>query len=239
MSHGIYSALSGALAQQSSLDTIAQNLANSETTGYRSVRPVFHEIWRGQTAGGDRGRYALVGRTAIDTSAGARRRTDRALDVALPDDAFLTVRTARGDRYTRAGSLQVSPEGRLVTEAGDPLVDENDEVIEVGLGVDVSIAPDGAVLTEGSPAGQLRIVGFDDPTQLVYEGATLLAAGPGTGAATPVGATLAIGELEGSNATPVRAMTDLIQATRMFEAMEQAIRSFQDIDKQLVTTVPR
>ena len=52
MSHGIYAALSGAIAQQSSLDSIAGNLANANTTGYRAVRPVFHEVLRGKTKQG-------------------------------------------------------------------------------------------------------------------------------------------------------------------------------------------
>jgi len=239
VSHGIYAALSGAIAQQSSLDSIAGNLANANTTGYRAVRPVFHEVLRGKTKQGDGASFSAINRTAIDTQLGDRERTDRPLDIALPENAFLAVRTERGERYTRAGDLQISPDGQLVTRQGHPLLDETLDVVNLGPDADVSIGTDGAIQVDGYPMGHLRLVEFADPTQLTYEGAVLLAGSPGSGPATPTKATLAVGELESSNASPVRAMTDLMQATRMFEAMETAIGSFKDIDERLVTTVPK
>lgn len=239
MSHGIYSALSGAIAQQSSLEAIAGNLANANTTGYRAVRPVFHEVLRGKTKQGDQASFSAINRTAIDTQLGDRQRTERPLDIALPENAFLAVRTDRGERYTRAGDLQVSPEGLLTTRQGHPLLDETLEVIEVGPDADVSIGSKGEVQVDGYPMGHLRLVEFEDASQLTYEGAVLLSAGDGSGQAKPTQADIAIGELETSNASPVRAMTDLMQATRMFEAMETAISSFKDIDERLVNTVPK
>ena len=85
---------------------------------------------------------------------------------------------------------------------------------------------------------RLKLVTFQDPTQLRNEGATLL---------TPNGAvpTLArdpvitVGSLEGSNATTVGAMTELVTATRTFEAFQRVIDTFRDADRQAVTSVPR
>jgi flagellar basal-body rod protein FlgF len=238
MSNGIYSALSGAVAQATSLDTIASNLANASTTGYRAVRPVFHEVLRGQEKTGDPGVFSALQRTVIDTTPGISVHTEGKLDVRLPEGAFLAVRGDNGERYTRAGDLRVSPEGLLVTRSGHPVLDESEEPIEVGVDSIAHIETDGAVMTDDGAVGQLRIVSFDDPSRLTYEGSVLLARGAGAGAPAPTEVRLVVGELEGSNAAPVRAMTNLMRANRMFEAMQTAIKEFNDIDKRLVTTVP-
>ncbi|HEX4353763.1 MAG TPA: flagellar hook-basal body complex protein, partial [Polyangiales bacterium] len=111
MGDGIYVALSGAIAQTTNLDTTANNLANASTDGYQRERPVFHEMLA--QAAGEGHHYAGVSATALDTTAGSIRTTDRPLDVALPKGAYLSVQTSSGERYTRAGGMTVSLDGFL------------------------------------------------------------------------------------------------------------------------------
>jgi len=240
MSHGIYSALSGAIAQTVALETTATNLANTQTGGFRAVRPVFHEVMARESGRGHPAHFSVVRRTTVDMTPGSVKSTGRALDLALPEDAFLAVTTPAGERYTRAASLEVSVDGALITKLGrEQVVDENGQPIQVGIGTEVTVGKDGAVIADGEPAGFVRVVTFDDPTRMIYEGGTLVAPDVGAGAPIPNTAPLQVGHVEESNATPVRAMTDLMMATRMFEAMEQAIGTFRDVDRALVTTVPR
>ena len=234
MSSGIYSALSGAIAQSVSLEHTATNLANANTDGFRAVRPVFHEVMAREAGRGEPVRFSVVRRTAVDTRPGAHKQTGRGLDVALPQDAFLAVQGENGERYTRAASLDVSVDGALVTKSGGrPVLDENGQPIEAGLGVEVTIGEGGEVKADGETVAFLRVVTFEDPSAMAYEGYTLMTPEAEAGAPTPNTEPLLVGQLEESNATPVRAMTDMMMATRMFEAMEQAISTFRQADSAL------
>jgi flagellar basal-body rod protein FlgF len=242
MSQGIYSALSGALAQSASLDATANNLANASTAGYRATRPVFQEVLA--RAGGNgkapEARFSAIGRATIDTSLGSVKQTGRGLDVALGKDSFIAVQTDAGERYTRAGALEVSPDGYLVTRAGRvPVLDATGEPMLVGTDATIEVGKDGTVYAGIDPVGTLKVVSFERPECLTYEGGALLAAGPDSGAQDVSTEPLEVGYLEESNATPVKAMTELMTATRLFEAMENAISTFREADRQLVATVPK
>lgn len=239
MSKGIYTALSGAIASSTALDVTAENLANASTAGFRKLRPVFREVLERESAprlSPAHGHFTQIGSTAIDATPGALRTTGRSLDVALPEGAFIAVSAAGGgEQYSRAGSLVVSADGAL-TLGGAPVVDESGQPILVGVGdaSDVSIASDGAVLRGADPVGRLKIVTFDAPSALSPVGGTLYAATPESGEATVTSTELAVGALEESNASPIDAMSELVKATRTFEAYERAIDAFRDADRRIV-----
>ena len=242
MSDGIYSALSGAIAQSTVLETAANNLANSSTNGYQRVRPVFQEVLSrtGGPAGPGTPRgssIVTVAATAVDTSVGAIRPTGRPLDAALPEGVYLSVATPRGERYTRAVSLNVSADGSVLTAQGDNVADEAGNPLRVPAGVgNVTLTADGELRRGDASIGRLRLVQFNRPDQLLPEGATLLARGRAV--ATPAQATLTLGSVEESNATAVSAMTELVTATRTFEAFQRVIDAFREADRRVVTTVP-
>lgn len=244
MSHGIYTALSGALSQQHALDVTATNLANAETTGYRSLRPVFREVLSdaGSTKEQEQARFNTIRRTTVDTARGNVRVTNRALDITLPENAFLTVERPQGGvGYTRAGALDVRQDGTLVTRSGHVVLGEGNQPIKLAQqkGLEVTIAENGAVRLGDKNVANLQVVTFADAREMTLEGKNI--AVPGQGAGEPQASTekLEIGKLEGSNATPVRAMTEMMMASRMFQAMERAIGSFRTIDERVATTVAR
>jgi len=240
MSHGIYSALSGALAQSLSLETTASNLANTSTAGYRAVRPVFHEVLARAGTPTQRAHFAAVRRTAVDLQAGEVKTTNNALDIALPKDAFLAVQTSAGERYTRNGRLSVSEQGQLVLHSGEPVLGDNNKPIELlRRDAHLTIAEDGEVQSDGESLGFLKVVAFQNPAAMTYEGGTLLSATSDAGPPSPSLEALKVGQIEGSNASPVAAMTEMMMASRMFEAMQRAIGTFREIDQRLVTTVPK
>ncbi|MEM1029352.1 MAG: flagellar hook basal-body protein [Myxococcota bacterium] len=239
MSTGIYAALSGAIGQQVALEHTATNLANLETSGYRAVRPVFQETLQTQATPGEPARYAAVTQTAVDTRPGVVEVTERPLDIALPADAFLGVETPAGERFTRAGSLVVSPDGQLTTRAGLPVLSETQEPITVDPQTRVTITPEGEVQSDGQAQGFLRVVRFADPSAMAREGGNLYRPEAAAGAPEPGPANLQVGVLERSNASPIQAVSDMMMAQRTYDAMQKAIRTFKDIDKRLVTTVPK
>jgi len=238
MSDGIYVALSGAIAQTTNLDTTANNLANASTDGYQRERPVFHEMLA--KAAGEGHHYAGVSATALDSTAGAIRTTDRPLDVALPKGAYLSVQTTNGERYTRAGAMTVSLDGFLTTRHGDKLIGEDNKPIKIPTGGtgEITATKTGAIQQGTQQLGQLKIVSFDRPECLTHEGGTVLAGNVDTGAAKPTNATLEVGAVEESNASVVASMNDLVDASRTFEAFQRAIDAFRDADKKIVSTTP-
>jgi flagellar basal-body rod protein FlgF len=238
MSDGIYVALSGAIAQSASLDATATNLANAATDGYQRIRPVFREAMANATAGSMRS--VTLSNTSLDTSRGTLRQTGRALDVAMPEKSYLSVNTARGERYTRAGALDIGRDGTLITGKGDAVKGEDGRPIRTDpTKGEVKISPSGEVMQGESQIGRLRLVSFPRPDQLAPEGGTLLNATPAAGTPTVAKGDLAIGSLEASNTSVVGAMTDLVNASRTFDAFQRAIDAFRDADQQVMTSVPK
>jgi flagellar basal-body rod protein FlgF len=235
MSDGIYAALSGAVAQELALETTANNAANLATSGYQSERAVFHEIL-GKAKDGTM-HFTSVAGTELDPEPGPKHVTGNPLDVALGKGDFLAVTTPRGERYTRAGSLHLDTQGTLVGPSGDPVTDDKGQPIKVDPTQPLQISEGGQVTSGSTVSGQLRIVKFDRSQALQREGSTLLQSTAASGAAKVSDGKLMVGAVEDSNASPVRAMTDLVSANRMFEAFQKAIQEFNDADKRVLTAV--
>lgn len=238
MAKGVYAALSGAVAAETALDATAQNLANSTSEGYRRLRPLFREALAqaqpSEAPGSNR--FALVASTVIDMAPGVIRSTGRDLDAVLPEGAFLAVETPRGERYTRASSLEVGPTGKLRAGGADVL-GEAGRPIEVPEDAAITLSPDGQVLADGQAVGRLKIVQFGTPNALTPEGASLYAATPESGEATITEAPLTVGAIEESNATPTTAMTEIIKSTRLFDTYQRAIDAFFDLDRRITSVI--
>jgi flagellar basal-body rod protein FlgF len=234
MSRGVYIALSGAVAQEHALEATATNLANSATLGYQRIRPVFREVLA--TASRETLHFSEVSETGIDTSRGAVRQTGRPLDVALAEGEYLAVSTPRGERYTRAGALVMAADGTVKTASGVPLAREDGSPIQISpVGGEPAITPDGSITQNGQIVAKLKIVKPGAGTTLSHEGAGLLASrGPAPAQVTaPV---VDVGVLEDSNASTVSAMTELVTATRTFEAFQRMLDTFGDCDRKVLTT---
>lgn len=239
MSRGIYIALSGALAQSTTLEATATNLANASTNGYQRSMPVFREVLASQRAAGP---FTAPRGVAIDRRQGALRTTGRPLDVAFPEGSYLAVQTPGGQRYTRDGALTLGTDGTLKTGRGHVVVGENGRPIVAKVtsgGADVRIERDGQVFQGTSAIGRLRVVSFSGADNLVHEGGNLLAPAAAGGAPPPVAtAPIEVGVLEDSNATAIESMTALVSASRTFDAFERAMQAFHDADRKVISSVP-
>jgi len=240
MSDGIYSALSGAIAQQRALDTVANNVANVGTVGFRGDRLAFEEVVSREAGPNpDALRYVQVSQQVTDDTGGALQETGSSLDLALSGDGMFAVQTPEGVRYTRAGSFRLDAEGVVRTPSGHALLaaDADPEHPELRLpvdGGDVRIGTDGTVSVGDNPVGRVRVERFA-PGALQKEGVTLYAArGPGEPAAETQ---VLQGYLEGANVSPITGMNDLITASRSFEAFQRVIQTFRQIDERAARDV--
>lgn len=251
MGDGIYTALTGALAQQNSLDIIANNVANASTVGFRGDRAVFGELVRGagknsaQAPAGAGGktngpadRFVMVDSVLRDSSDGSIKQTGNKLDFALHGDGFFVVRAAQGDRLTRAGSFMARPDGALVTPEGSAVIGDNGKPIVLPPGaVDVQVARDGVIQADGRVVGKFLIGQVADSRSLEKLGAAYMAAPPSGQLKTAPNVEVTQGALEVSNVNAVSGLNELITVNRTFDALQKVIETFNKIDERCARDV--
>jgi flagellar basal-body rod protein FlgG len=236
MLEGLNSAAAGMAAQQQRLDSVANDLANANTTGYKHGRVGFRDLIYEQA-----GRPAADGvRTghgaaAVDAGKsfgqGGLQRTDRSLDVAVQGEGFLRVKLPDGRQaLTRDGSLRLDGAGKLVTSSGAVV----QPAITFPPGSDpsaVSIGPDGTVLSAGRAVGRIELVSVRSPQSLLAAGDNAFIATEASGAARPAPATTTLtqGALEASNVDMADAMVAMIESQRAFQLASKAITTADEM----------
>ncbi len=215
----IYLSMSGAKATLQRQDSLANNLANVSTTGFRAELQAFRAVpVRGD--GATTRAYALESTIGYNSAAGPVQTTGRSLDVAMTGNAWLAVQGLDGtEAYTRAGALQTNAEGQLVTLSGLPVVGDGGP-IQLPANASVDISSDGLITTKlanGRPqqAGRLKMVTPEAPLLRGTDG--LFRAADGNDLTQDASARLQSGALEGSNVSPVETMVAMISASRQFE----------------------
>ena len=226
-------AMRGAMARQAS---IANNLANANTVGFRAEIANAETRWiQGESF--DTRAQASEQVIAADMAQGAVTETGNPLDVALDGDALLTVQATDGsEAYTRRGDLKVSDSGLLTTGDGLPVLGEGGPVILPQMD-SVSIAQDGSIWgvpQGGDPANPQQV----DKLKLVNASGSSVAKGNDglfrevNGGALPSDplATVTSGSLEGSNVNSTQALIDMIEASRAWETQVKMIDTAKQLD---------
>lgn len=265
MSHkGIYTALSGAIAQNQRLDTIANNIANTNTTGFKKDQQVFYEYLTAnekgsdiikaprvpasiesfyEMNGGDRG-YVDSRGTFTDHTQGSLKQTGNPLDVAIEGAGFLEVLSPAGVRLTRNGALRVDGQGRLVTKEGFPVlrsgVGQNPAARVLNIDSrNVTISQNGEIYSGRESIGSLSVVDVGNVDALQKVGSSLYKLKPNLdpGLSLAEESKVRQGFLEGSNVNVVDEMTKMISATRVFESTQKAIQAFDGMNNKLINVV--
>jgi flagellar basal-body rod protein FlgG len=240
-------------AQQLRIDTIANNLANVSTTGFKKTRAEFQDLFyetmrspgaqtsTGQTlpTGAQVGHGVKLAGVSRIYAQGERTTTSRDLDIAIEGDGFFQLEDANGQTvYTRDGSFQLDRDGNLVNNQGY-LLEPN---IQVPIdAIQVTILPDGTVsaLLAGDNApsdlGQIEIARFANTAGLRPLGDNLLlpseASGDAeTGLPNDLGfGSIAQGALEASNVNMAEELVRMILAQRAFEVNSRVIQAGDEI----------
>lgn len=249
MLEGLYSAAAGMAAQQRRIDGVANDLANTSTTGYKHVRVGFRDLLY-SAQGEHAGPTVLAGAGAAADFIGRGQAqgpllpTGQPLDLAIQGPGFFQVRRPDGSiALTRDGSFRLDSSGRLTTKDGD-LVEPGITVPPGTSAEQLAIGADGTVRVgtdDGPPLGRIQLVTVPAPDGLRALGANLFEAGDASGAATPValGASeIRQGALEGSNVDVADAMVDMIDAQRSFQLASKAIQ-MQDQMMEIANQVKR
>ena len=219
MDRMIYLSMSGAKATMQRQDTLANNLANVSTVGFRAELAAFRAV-PVEGSGASTRVYALESTPGYDASPGQVTATGRNLDVAMKGAAWLAVQGLDGtEAYTRGGALDVNAEGVLTNSAGLTVLGDGGP-IQVPPNSVVSIAGDGTVNAaaangRSTSIGKLKLVTPEAPLTRGVDGLFRGADGELAADAT---ALVQDGALEGSNVSAVETMVAMISAARQFEA---------------------
>ena len=264
---GVYTALSGAIAQSQRLDTIANNLANVNTPGFKRDQQLFREFLTANERpaeviqvpripasiesfydmqGGDKS-YVDSNGTYTDFSQGGLRPTGNHLDVALDGKGFFEIATPAGMRMTRHGAFSLDGNGTLVTRDGFPVMSEGVPGQDPATrriqttGGSLTITDNGDVLEENKKIGRLSVVEVEKKENLQKVGNNLynFRADVLPESTVVQNPSLRQGYVEVSNVKIVKEMTDMIAASRVFESTQKAISAYDSMTEKLVNQVPK
>lgn len=250
MNLSLYSAATGMEAQQLNLNTIANNLANVNTPGFKRSKIEFQDLLyqtprsSGADAGGGNlvptgtevGNGSRVAATSKVFTQGQLTNTGEKLDIAIQGDGFFEVQRPDGTiGYTRAGSFKLNAQGQVVTIDGMPILSGFQQV---PAGSEVNVSEDGQVTvrsSNGSQTFRLTLTRFANPAGLrslggnLYE-ETAASGSPETGAPGEVGFGRTIqGYVEASNVNIVEEMVNLIIAQRAYEINSKSVQSSDEM----------
>ncbi len=257
MLRSLWIAKTGMEGQQTKLDSIANNLANVGTNGYKRAGVVFEDLMYQslRPAGGATseqsqlpsglqvGLGARVAATARNFAQGSLQQTGGSFDVAIKGQGFFQIQLPDGSTgYTRDGAFQVDAAGQIVTNAGHP-VQPGITIPANALGV--TIAADGtvSVTVSGTPTpqavGQIQLASFVNPAGLEPRGGNLFAETAASG--TPASAapasnglgSLQQGFVEGSNVNVVEELVTMIATQRAYELNSKAIQTSDQMLQRL------
>lgn len=233
-------ALSRQLALQKQMDVVANNVANINTTGFKAEM-LLHEEYVMPVAKDQNFpqldqelSFTQDWATIHDMAPGSIVQTGNPLDVALSGNGFLVVDTPQGERYTRAGSLQLDAGGTLVDFDGNPVMGEGGPITFDAGDTNLAIDATGAVSTRAGAKGRLRIVEFANTQELTRVGSNLFAGGtPETATATRV----VQGAVEKSNVSGIAEMAEMIRVQRSYESVTSMLQRQDDIRRDAIKTL--
>src|SRR5438309_791175 len=258
MIRALNTAASGMSAQQLNLDSIAHNLANSSTAGFKARRAQFQDLVyqsmiqpgasAGQSTTTPAGLQIGLGTRTVSNeiifSQGNMTQTDNNLDLAIQGKGFFQVRRPAGDlAYTRAGNFQLDRNGNMVTAEGDPI---EPQITIPSNAQTVTIAQDGTVSytlpgqNAAQRAGQIQLANFQNPAGLNSLGNSLYTPTDASGdpqIGNPGGSeglgTVLQGYTEQSNVNVVEEFVNMIQSQRAYEANSRVIKAADEMYQQI------
>lgn len=234
MDKALYLAMSGGKQIMQAQSIRANNLANTNTTGFQAdfeqarSMPIYGDHYASRV-------YAMSENPATNYESGALVQTDRSLDIALDGAGFIAVLDRQGNEaYTRSGSLQITPGGQLVNGNGLPVMGTDGPIflppidrISIGNDGSISIIPEGGGATEMAQVAQIKLV--NPNTQNIEKGQDGLIRGMDTEPFDQdFNTRLVSGFLESSNVNAVEELTKIMNLSRQFEMNVKVMDTVRD-----------
>jgi flagellar basal-body rod protein FlgF len=247
MIYGLYLSASGIAANSYRQDVIANNLANSETSGFKRDVATFKQRLSAAEENRNPGSWSdprlqgiggglLAMPNHIDFSQGSFEQTGSPLDVAIQGEGFFAVKQNNQTLLTRDGRFSVNRDGQLSTSSGQVVLDNNGQPISLSQTSPATINTDGEITQGGQPVARLGVFNVADKTSLTKMGGNLLAVAD-PNALQPSDSRVRSEFREQSNVDPATEMADLMDTQRQIEANANMIQAQDSTLKLLVNSV--
>jgi flagellar basal-body rod protein FlgF len=237
MQSALYVGLSAQVALEKRLQTIANNVANVNTTAFRTDVVKFETVL--SRAGATPVAFSSPGNNVISREAGNVTETGNPLDVAVVGQGFVAFAGPNGTVYTRDGRLQIAPNGDLQTLTGFPVVDSGGAQITVDPnGGPLSIARSGAITQDGNEVGTLGLFNIPADANLDrYGNSGVIPDRPATAIVDFTRDGFRQSYVEGSGANPMLELTRLISASRAFEGTNSLVEGTESSLQNAIRTL--
>ena len=241
-------AASGLRARMEALDILSNNLANSNTGGFKLDRE-FYSLYQGEQTQAANGQQPttlpVIQKGWTDFQQGLITPTGNTLDLALSGKGFFAVDGTSGPMYTRNGAFKLSPAGVLTTVDGYPVrgvapPDQPAKKITAVSQNPIQISSDGTVQQDGQTLGQIQVVDFADRGGLTKVGNSYYrASDPKITGKPATETTVEQGKIENSNVAPAESAVRLVDLMRQYEMLQKAVSIAADMNKQSIEQVAR
>jgi flagellar basal-body rod protein FlgF len=237
MQSALYVGLSAQVALEKRLQTIANNVANVNTSGFRTDVVKFETVL--SRAGATPVAFSSPGNNIISREAGNLTETGNPLDVAVMGQGFVAFAGPNGTVYTRDGRLQIAPNGDLQTLTGFPVVDAGGAQITIDPnGGPLSIARNGAITQDGNEVGTLGLFNIPPDANLDrYGNSGVVPDRPATAIVDFTRDGFRQSYVEGSGANPMLELTRLISAQRTFEGTNSLVEGTESSLQNAIRTL--
>jgi flagellar basal-body rod protein FlgF len=234
---GLYVAISSQVALERRLNTIADNVANANTAGFRATGVKFEDMVTGM--GKNAMSFVSSGTNYLSTASGPLTQTGNPLDFAVKGDAWFGVETPEGPVMTRDGRFTMTPEGMLVSIEGHPVLDAGGGQILLNPQAGVpTVGADGTVRQNGELAGAIGLFEFEPGPDFRRHGNSgIIPNGDPVPIVDQPDVGVVQGYLEGSNVDPVLEITRLIQVQRAFENVSSLLRDSESSLRDALKTL--
>lgn len=246
MLKGLYTAYTGMLNEQHRMDVMTNNLANSNTNGFKkegATSQSFDTVLAykikdtSEPANLPRkiGKMSLgvkTGEDYVDYSEGPIKSTDNTLDLALTNKGFFAIEFTNkagqtSTKYTRDGNFTMTAEGYLVTQDGDYVLDDRGRRIRLDTNLDIGIDRLGNIYQDGTLAATIGVTDFEDYNYLQRYGENYFEPVAGAQETEPDSQVLQ-GYLELANLSVVTEMVNMIAIQRQYESNQKVITTYDD-----------
>jgi len=234
---GLYVALSSQIALERRLNTIADNVANASTVGFRATGVKFEDVVSG--LGQKSVAFVSSGDTYLSTASGALRQTGNPLDFAIKGDAWFGIDTPAGIVMTRDGRFTMQEDGQLVTVEGYSVLDAGGAPIQLDPRNGTPEAgADGMLRQAGQPVGAIGLFTFDPGVNFTrFANSGIIPNGAPQPVVDRIEVSVVQGYVEESNVNPILEMTRLISVQRAFENTAALMRSSEQTFSEAVKTL--
>lgn len=243
MDNSIYVALSRQLAVFRDMDMTANNLANVNTPGFHAERMIFTDYLVDEGKRTTKLAFTQDIASYRDTTNGPMKTTGGALDVAIQGPGFFVVETGKGERFTRAGNFTIGSDGTLMTVGGHPVLGNGGQRIEFqDTDREIMIGENGVISAKNPQGGieargELALVEFDDPQELLREGSQYFTSQqqPEVAARSRV----LQGVIENSNVSPIEELVKVTRLSRSTSSSAKFIEVMYDLERKTANAYAR